>query len=208
MSDSIKNMYTEEKSVLSSDTDYMNLHLLLNNINELRQDINKMNEQLNKKFDHLLSYQTKPSNTKPKKSKKNNNIVMTYFTTEYVNNPDKFNNILDTNIVNELMSEYENLFKDLDEDEMKMKQAECIWSNLIINNKEIVDMIEQMYNENENDNDDNVSEASVKKAVAKKTVKKATTTRKTKKAENSDTEVVEVKKTTKRASNVKKTSKE
>jgi hypothetical protein len=202
MSDNIKNMFTNSDT--SSDTNYMNLHLLLNTINELREEIGKMNEQLNKKFDHLLSFQTKPTTSKTKKTKKNNSPIMEYFINEYTNNTDKFNDVLDINIVNELMSEYENLFSDLDGNELKNKQAECIWSNLISNNKEILDNIEKLYNEQ--DNDEEQSDIVVKKPTAKKTTAtKKPTTRKTKKIDDIDGEPSEKKKT-KRATTVKKTT--
>ena len=126
---------------------------------------------------------------------------MEYFINEYTNNSDKFNDILDSNIVNELMSEYENLFSDLDGNELKNKQAECIWSNLISNNKEILDNIELLYNEQ--DDNENLSNNVVKKPTTKKTTTKKTTTRKPKIIDDTDGEIVEKKKT-KRTTTTKK----
>ena len=196
ISDSIRNMYP---SILSSEnTDLEVITLLLQNM-EVKMETGL--REISQKLDHTLALQNKPMMGKNiKKSKSSITPGNTYFLNAYVDNHEQFQNDLDQEEVEKTLLEFEDILKDYEGEELKNRQAELIWSNLVTKHTNLVEKFEKLAAEN----------PETVQTSAKKTTKKATKlvtddktevkkTKKSKKASKEDDEVEEKPKKSKKA---------
>jgi hypothetical protein len=194
MSDNVRNLFAKDIDPNLSDTDFLAfiLHHLKNEMQtqtlEINQNISELNKkiiELNKKVDYAFTtINPKSTTVKTKKSKKTEGPGMDYFMSNYPTNSDKFKALLDENDLNNLLNEFEDFLKDHDSDDLKIKEAEIIWQNIISKNDDLIQQINNM----------------VEGKEEIKSVKKKTTKKKTENDENTEVKP----KTTRKKSTKKK----
>jgi hypothetical protein len=135
--------------VADDDSDLEAILLVLQHI-RVNQEIQY--RELSQKLDHFLALQSKPvAATKSKKPKKSSSPAMSHFIATYLDQADSYRSRLGADVVDALLSEYEDLFKDMEPKEQAEKQAELIWMHLAQKDEEFINHLES---EVKNDEDD------------------------------------------------------
>jgi hypothetical protein len=108
-------------------------------------EIKQLLIETNKKVDHHFNIIEKNTTSKSKKSKTNSNPLRNYFINNYVDKPEQFDTVwTDPAEIEGVISEYEANWVGHDGDDLKNRQAECIWDNYIIKRDNLVKKISDM----------------------------------------------------------------
>ena len=135
--------------VADDDTDLEAILLVLQHI---RVNQETQYRELSQKLDHFLSLQSKPvMATKTKKPKKASSPAMSHFIATYFEQADAYKSKLGAEVVDALLSEYEDLFKDMEPKEQAEKQAELIWMHLAQKDEEFIKQLEGETKEDEDE---------------------------------------------------------
>lgn len=194
ISDRVRNLFSKDISQDDSDADA--ILLVLHQLITLE---NTHYNELNSKLDHKFALQPKlNSGGKSKKTKKDNDPTMVYFLNEYGENPKQFAKVLKSQVVKDTLNEFEDLWKDEEDEEVvKNKQAQCVWTQLVVNDKDLYEVVRQMAVEANGEEEAPVSKkkSSTKKApkVAKEETKAKAKpkTKKSSKSKKAEEEVEE-----------------